>query len=1107
MKPTSFCHGVVEASWILVLIATPLLFNIHSNNSFELDKAAALRNLALILLLAWAVAALERRRASPDRRVTANKRGLFEKRALLRWVKGEPLLVAAFLFLAVQLVSTAASVAPHISLWGSYIRFQGMAASAAYLAFFFSLLALSKRWLQIERILQAILTTSIPVSLYGIIQHFGIDPVVWVGDASTRIGSTLGNPIFLGAYLTMVVPVTIYRHLEAGKRIAENQPAGLKAVLIAGGGINILIQVAAWSLGPLPGTLAVLVTFGVWTGQGWILGKSIGPFLRIATYGALLSMQLACILVSQSRGPILALVVSAAFLILLWAAAHAKWKWAAASVGIVAAVAGLLAVLNLPSLQPAWARETLHVNRMTQMLEASGRVRLHIWGAAVQLLASSSQEGRRAARAGPFEAAGSSDSELKGGIPAAPGDRYRAIVGYGPETMRLVIAPHVPPALGLVERRGALPDRAHNETLDVLLASGLLGLAAYLVLIIGILRKGLQTAGVADLPRHRRMIPGACLAGGLVSVASICYFDQSWRLFGIALPFGILAGSFAYLAGFTIWNASKRGISKGPWSKRQLLSAVLLSAVVAHFVEIQFGIAITATRTYFWIYIALLIVLARPASQEDESRSEPAVSSGADGGAMFSSHLAGSLILTAVLIATVFNFYSASQPFSAAIVWIAAFTWVIGALLVRISQTSPSRGVGEGRECKARLYPAQQQEGFEKSGLGMEDFLRGPLASPSKLWAGLAVYAGIPALGLATVLLTRLSWLAWFADRTTLPLLFFPFLLLCAGSLAYALWSGLGAKRGYSLPAAAGGIVLATVTAGVIVATCLNVVRADIFYKQARLHASAPGLADRAVELTRHALRLQRSQDVYWGFLGQILKEKGEETKPPDLRDKLFEQARESLLEAIRLSPLDSHHIAGLADLYQSWARRTQDQTRKKDRLDQASFFYRKASEMFPGNVLWWNERAANYQLAGELRLALEAYQHSLKLDDSFGQTYRGLGDLYLAQGRWEDAAESYRHAISRNPDMVDGLRGLAAATFHLGLVTESIEAHERLLELAPGDLAALQRLAQLHASVGSFNSALAYADRALELAPPYARSAVQRMIDEMRAQKDASRQ
>ena len=43
------------------------------------------------------------------------------------------------------------------------------------------------------------------------IQHFGLDPLPWKGDVITRISSTMGNSIFVAAYLIMVVPFVLYR--------------------------------------------------------------------------------------------------------------------------------------------------------------------------------------------------------------------------------------------------------------------------------------------------------------------------------------------------------------------------------------------------------------------------------------------------------------------------------------------------------------------------------------------------------------------------------------------------------------------------------------------------------------------------------------------------------------------------------------------------------------------------------------------------------------------------------------------------------------------------------------------------------------------------------
>ncbi len=51
----------------------------------------------------------------------------------------------------------------------------------------------------------------------------------------------------------------------------------------------------------------------------------------------------------------------------------------------------------------------------------------------------------------------------------------------------------------------------------------------------------------------------------------------------------------------------------------------LLSAIVAHFVEIHFGIAIASTRTYFWVYAALMVVIGtRLALQPADAAAETA---------------------------------------------------------------------------------------------------------------------------------------------------------------------------------------------------------------------------------------------------------------------------------------------------------------------------------------------------------------------------------------------------------------------------------------------------------------------------------------------------
>jgi hypothetical protein len=50
-----------------------------------------------------------------------------------------------------------------------------------------------------------------------------------------------------------------------------------------------------------------------------------------------------------------------------------------------------------------------------------------------------------------------------------------------------------------------------------------------------------------------------------------------------------------------------------------MLVIALLTAIVAHYLEIHFGIAIGATRTSFWVFTAMLMVagmrLAQPQAE------------------------------------------------------------------------------------------------------------------------------------------------------------------------------------------------------------------------------------------------------------------------------------------------------------------------------------------------------------------------------------------------------------------------------------------------------------------------------------------------------------
>jgi len=54
-KLSRYCDGVIEAGWLIAVVATPLFFNIHSSRVFEPDKLTLLRSLAVFMMVAWLI--------------------------------------------------------------------------------------------------------------------------------------------------------------------------------------------------------------------------------------------------------------------------------------------------------------------------------------------------------------------------------------------------------------------------------------------------------------------------------------------------------------------------------------------------------------------------------------------------------------------------------------------------------------------------------------------------------------------------------------------------------------------------------------------------------------------------------------------------------------------------------------------------------------------------------------------------------------------------------------------------------------------------------------------------------------------------------------------
>jgi O-antigen ligase/cytochrome c-type biogenesis protein CcmH/NrfG len=160
-----------------------------------------------------------------------------------------PLDVPILFFLLTQILATFFSIHPYTSVWGWYSRQQGGLASTAvciilYYAFvtFFSpksspryqdlkisnskyqeltYLRRETRNPKLETLLRIILLSSIPIALYAIAQHWGIDEHLWVQDVKARVFSTLGQPNWLAAYLSIVLSFSFLPILNQSFKFAS----------------------------------------------------------------------------------------------------------------------------------------------------------------------------------------------------------------------------------------------------------------------------------------------------------------------------------------------------------------------------------------------------------------------------------------------------------------------------------------------------------------------------------------------------------------------------------------------------------------------------------------------------------------------------------------------------------------------------------------------------------------------------------------------------------------------------------------------------------------------------------------------------------------------
>jgi hypothetical protein len=313
-----YANAALETCWLIVVALAPLYVDLLRAHPFT-PRILLVEILTTLMVVLWLVHWMTAPRAAPG--------SATDRRRLPR-----PLLIAAVAFGVTTAVSAALSPLASSAFWGEYVRADGAYATLSYLVLFLVAADRLQTPAQLNRLVTVLLATSVPVCIYGILQALGLDPLQWQQAATGRVASTVGNPIFLAAYLVMLLPLTFWRlQARPSPELSLRGSGSWRGILVLGAAA-LVVGLALTSAAARP---------QIWWAAPWLVAAfalvavglpplpdtPAGRRTRRLAYTALLGLQALVLLFTASIGPLLALAGAAlvAAVVVLWR--QRRWRY------------------------------------------------------------------------------------------------------------------------------------------------------------------------------------------------------------------------------------------------------------------------------------------------------------------------------------------------------------------------------------------------------------------------------------------------------------------------------------------------------------------------------------------------------------------------------------------------------------------------------------------------------------------------------------------------------------------------------------------------------------------------------------------------------------
>jgi len=232
----------------------------RANDPVSLPKAVAFLALAGVSLSALGV-------------------GVARGEAELHWHRVLTILAG---FVGWAAVSSAFSTSPALSIWGGYLRNEGLVAILGYWLVAFLAVQYVRSTRELRAVMVAAAAAGSLVALYTLAQFMRFDPIDWV-ESTNRVFSTFGNADMLGSYLVFPFALVLGLALTASDTKSKALSWAASALIVVA--LYISATRGAWL-----GALAMLLCV---TLLGWEKVRAASRRAKVLAGGGAVALMLA----------------------------------------------------------------------------------------------------------------------------------------------------------------------------------------------------------------------------------------------------------------------------------------------------------------------------------------------------------------------------------------------------------------------------------------------------------------------------------------------------------------------------------------------------------------------------------------------------------------------------------------------------------------------------------------------------------------------------------------------------------------------------------------------------------------------------------------------